>query len=97
MQILAGTVLSTWTNAPFKGDSSAGADDEALSTADFTGPIRGLGFWRTTTEKHFTAACDSAAYRSSQATPFLPHPITWHTTSSKNNLFLFQLLSFAIV
>lgn len=34
----------------------------------FTGPIRGLGLWRTTTETHFTATCDSAAYRSSQAT-----------------------------
>lgn len=33
VQILAGTVLSTWINAPFKGDSSAGIDDEALSAA----------------------------------------------------------------
>lgn len=68
VQILAGTVLSTWTNAPFKGDSSAGTDDEALSAAQTSlAPLEAWAFGGQPL-KNTTATCDSAAYRLSQAT-----------------------------
>lgn len=63
MQILVDIVTSTWSNAPFKGDSSAGIDDEALSEA-YTSPAPSEAwvFGGQPLLIHFTATSDSDAY-----------------------------------
>lgn len=81
--------LKVWPKCPSEY-LSAGTDAEALSTAQPSlAPLKAWAFWRTTTETHFTATCDSAAYRSSLSYLWPSPPfcslITCHTTSSKTH------------